>query len=109
MTVNILGTNYTIIKQKESENAKLLDANGLCEIYAKKIILRELEEDSNNFENLDAFKRRVLRHEIIHAFFAESGLRASSDYAQNEELVDWIAIQYPKIQKVFEKLGIEED
>nr|DAL02066.1 MAG TPA: protein of unknown function (DUF1858) [Caudoviricetes sp.] len=27
---------------------------------------------------------------------------------KNEEMVDWIAIQYPKIKKVFQQLGCDE-
>ncbi len=54
---------------------------------------------------------RILRHEIIHAFLYESGLGFNWEhkpYGHEETMVDWIAIQYPKIKKVFEKLGIEE-
>ena len=29
--INILGTQYEVIKQKEKENLKLKDANRLCE------------------------------------------------------------------------------
>lgn len=104
--VNILGTEYEILTQKEEENSKLKEANGLCEMYSHKIVLREIEENPNNYENLEAYKRKVLRHEIIHAFFAESGLRSNSDYAENEELVDWIAIQFPKILKVMGELEV---
>lgn len=43
----------------------------------------------------------VLRHEVIHAFFSESGL---DDYSSNEELVNWIAIQFPKMLQVFKEL-----
>ncbi len=39
MKVNILGTDYTIIEQASSNNPKLEDANGICEIYSKKIVL----------------------------------------------------------------------
>ena len=107
MTVNILGTDYEVITQTEEENPKLKEAYGLCEMYSKKIVLSDIKEDVMNVDNIEAFKRKVVRHEIIHAFFAESGLRSNSDYAQNEELVDWIAIQFPKILQVFEKLKIE--
>lgn len=107
MTVNILGTDYEVITQTEEENPKLKEAYGLCEMYSKKIVLSDIKEEPNCFENLEAFKRKVVRHEIIHAFFAESGLRSNSNYAENEELVDWIAIQFPKILQVFEKLKIE--
>ncbi len=102
--INILGTNYEIVTQSENENLKLKDANGLCEIYSKKIVLAEYEDDPMMYENFDEFKKRVLRHEVIHAFFAESGLRSSSAYAENEELVDWIANQSPKLFKAFQEL-----
>ena len=57
-------------------------------------------------ENVEDFEKKVLRHEIFHAFFGESGLRSSSEYAEIEELIDWLAIQSPKIFKVFQELGI---
>lgn len=109
MKVNILGTDYEIIKQTKEENPKLEEALGFCEMYSKKIVIdSEIGTDGNKMtvENVDAFKRKVLRHEIIHAFFAESGLRSNSDYAENEELVDWIAIQFPKMMKIFSELGV---
>ena len=108
MTVNILGTEYEVINQTEEENPKLKEANGLCEVYSRKIVIRDIKETPDTYENLEAYKKKVLRHEIIHAFFAESGLRSNSDYAENEELVDWVAIQFPKISKVFQTLDIGE-
>lgn len=105
-TINILGTDYEIITQTEEENPKLNDANGLCEIYSHKIVLKDIKEEPNCYENLEAYKRRTVRHEVIHAFFAESGLRSNSEYAENEELVDWIAIQLPKMVKVMRELNV---
>lgn len=107
-TVNILGTEYTIRVEDSADNPKLKDANGLCEMYSKSIVLDPIEEDEDTYENLEEYRRRVLRHELVHAFFAESGLRTSSPYAENEELVDWIAIQLPKIAKVCKELGVLE-
>lgn len=106
MTVNILGTEYEIIRQTDKENPKLKEANGLCEVYSKKICVNDEYDSEMTYENIEAYKDKVLRHEIIHAFFAESGLRTNCDYAECEELVDWIAIQFPKIVKVFEELNI---
>ncbi len=106
MTVNILGTDYEVITQTEEENPKLKEAYGLCEMYSKKIVLSDIKEDVMNVDNIEAFKRKVVRHEVVHAFFAESGLRSNSDYAQNEELVDWIAIQFPKMVKVMSELNV---
>jgi hypothetical protein len=40
----------------------------------------------------------------------ESGLNASSNsvegWARNEEMVDWFAIQMPKLIKTFRELGV---
>lgn len=111
MKVNILGTEYEILRQTTDENAKLLSNVGYCDFSVKKIVVDTFEkekEDVNAQENVDVFANKVLRHEIIHAFLAESGLRNQSEWAENEEMVDWIAIQFPKIQKIFEELKITE-
>ena len=54
--------------------------------------------------------KKQLRHEIIHAFLSESGLSVNfehcSKFGHEETMVDWIAIQFPKIHKVYEELGI---
>jgi hypothetical protein len=51
--------------------------------------------------------RRVVRHEIVHAFLMESGLDESSNpadaWATNEEMVDWFARQGPKIYKAWKE------
>lgn len=107
--VNILGTEYKILFQTESDNPKLKDANGLCEQYSKKIVIDDMEKSKDEVmtvENLQEFKNKVLRHEVIHAFLGESGLRCNSDWAENEEMVDWIAIQFHKIEQVFKELNI---
>ena len=45
----------------------------------------------------------MIRHEIIHAFLYESGMKecssATQSWVENEEMVDWFAIQIPKIVK----------
>ena len=103
LKINILGTEYQILYQSPAENSKLEDANGLCEFWSKRIIIDKTEPDRLTFENIDAFDRKVLRHEIIHAFLGESGLK---DYMNDETLVDWLAVQFPKIADVFDQLGI---
>ena len=54
--------------------------------------------------------RVVLRHEIIHAFLNESGLKDNFEHTSHagheETMVDWIAIQFPKIATVYKELGI---
>lgn len=107
MKIDILGTEYEILFQDEYENPKLKNANGICEPWTKKIVICNEEEDVMNVDNIEAFKRKVMRHEIVHAFLNESGLMSNSEWAMNEEVVDWIAIQFPKMLQVFEKLKIE--
>lgn len=106
--VNILGTDYTIQVGSVDDNPKLENAIGLCELYSKKIVLSDLaeaEKDVMAVDDMEEFKKKVLRHEIIHAFFGESGLRSCSEYVEDEELVDWIAIQFPKMLKAFNEVG----
>ena len=108
-TVNILGTDYEILVQSEAENPKLKECAGICEQYSKKIILNDCkytEDEVMRVDNFEEYKKKVARHEVFHAFFGESGLRSHSDYAENEELIDWLAIQSPKIFKVFKELDL---
>ena len=103
--VNILGTEYSIKRQKGKETAKLENADGICEFYSKEIAIDDFEPTSETVANPNLYKKKVLRHEIVHAFLYESGLDASSEWARNEEIVDWIALQAPKLQKAFEEAG----
>lgn len=107
--INILGTDYTIKRQSKEENPKLENAWGFCEQYKKEIIVDTFVEEKKNVmvvENFEEFEKKVLRHEIIHAFLGESGLKSNSDWAENEEMVDWFAIQAPKIYKAFKELSL---
>lgn len=103
MKVSILGTEYEIryLKESEYEKLKTCDANGLAELYSKELIINsEIDDGSGKaFANFKEFEKKVIRHEIIHAFFHESGL---GDYTNDENLVDWLALQIPKILKVFQ-------
>lgn len=106
-TVNILGTEYTVETQSENENPKLKECDGLCEQYSKRIILNDMAEakaDVMVVENLDEYRKKVLRHECWHAFFGEAGLRSHCDFAESEMLVDWLAIMSPRVFKVLQEL-----
>ena len=105
MIINILGTEYKIRTLTEDEYPKLKTANGLAELYSKELIIEANMgiDDGDAFTNIDAYRRKVTRHEIIHAFLHESGL---SEYCRDEDLVDWLAIQAPKMVKVFQEAEI---
>lgn len=108
MTVDILGTEYTVcLDVDEKDDVRLRKVDGYMDHSVRKIVVAKMEPDEQSLEDLRMYAKKVLRHEIIHAFLVESGLRESSgkagSWAQNEEMVDWIAIQFPKILKVFQQ------
>ena len=74
------------------------------------IVIAKMNMDSTDEETTEKIKKQNLRHECIHAFFMESGLAFNSNstdnWAVNEEMIDWFAIQAPKIFKVFQELDI---
>lgn len=64
-------------------------------------------EDEAEKEN---YFKSCVRHEIIHAFLNESGLKDNFEHAHRmgheETMVDWIALQFPKILKAYQQLGV---
>ena len=111
--VNVLGTEYTIIDKTEKEDERLKKYDGYCDSSTKTIVLLKYEDDPMNKEDMSYFRKQILRHEIIHAFVSESGLEASGhsfggSWAQNEEMVDWIAIQAPKLFAAFSEVDAIE-
>lgn len=105
MTINVLGTDYTIHDKKRHKDTRLNDSDGYCDDSVKKIVISDIEREPDSKHDLDIVRKKILRHEIIHAFLSESGLAGSSDWAQNEEIVDWIAIQGTKIYKAWQEAG----
>ena len=107
-SVHILGTEYIILKRSERDDKRLNVCDGYCDWTTKQIVVKQ--EMRGNLGNMDFYMKKVIRHEIIHAFALESGLRESSldtaSWAANEEMVDWFAIQSPKIFQVFNELDI---
>lgn len=112
--INVLGTTYKIMFKSESQEPRLKTNWGFTDFHTKEIYIHDDidQETENSCKNLKDFKNKVIRHEILHAFLFESGLRENSSsinaWAENEEMVDWFAIQFPKILKIYKKLGIEE-
>lgn len=105
--VNILGTEWVIKEQSENENELLKDCDGYCDWTSKEIIVER--EDYGNLKDMQKYINKVLRHEIIHAFLFESGLAECSNYAdawsKNEEMVDFFAIQLPKITETCQSIN----
>lgn len=108
--VNILGTEYTIKRPKAADDPKLDECDGYCDTSVKLIVVEDYEPDPKSKNDLEDYAKQVVRHEIIHAFMHESGLDANSccfegSWSVNEEMIDWFAIQSPKIFKAFKDVG----
>lgn len=104
-TVNVLGTDYNVILANEQEEPRLCGMDGFCDDSAKEIYVDDMSkaaQSQDSKKNLEAYRNKVMRHELVHAMLCESGLQVESDWARNEELVDWIAIQGPKLVKLWE-------
>lgn len=112
LKVNILGTEYAITKYnyKDLTIFEKKGINGYCDNTTKDIVICNMvtypgfEDETEEYCKL--VEKETLRHEIVHAFLNESGLRESSGkpvegWATNEEMVDWIALQFPKMLKAF--------
>ena len=104
-TINVLGTDIRVEIRKDSEDERLKKADGYFDHSQNLIVLREFNTDNCTLGNLEKYQKEVLRHELIHAFMYESGHDCCSlpteSWATNEEMIDWFAIQSPKIFKVF--------
>lgn len=108
MKVNILGTEYTVEERTVEEDSYLNNCDGYCDKSTKEIVVAKQKPD-NDLNNYDWYRKKVMRHEIIHAFLYESGLHENFEhpkqYGHEETTIDWIAIQFPKMLKVFEEAG----
>ena len=104
--VSILGTIWTIEERAYKDDPDLKECDGYCEQDIKLIVVQS-DPDSSNVEK---YKKQLLRHEIIHAFLFESGLGFNLNTVDNchdEQMIDWFAIQYPKIKEVYRELDCE--
>lgn len=108
MKVNVLGTEYEIISDATASEYPILEshADGFCDFSTKKILIAEMKPDDYSMKDLKFYEKKVVRHELVHAFLYESGLDVNSEWARNEEIVDWIALQFPKMNKAFEEMKV---
>lgn len=93
-TVNILGTDYSVILANEQEEPRLCNMDGFCDDSAKEIYVDDMgkaAKSPDSKKDLKAYRNKVMRHELTHAMLS----------AMNEEIVDWIAIQGPKLMEVW--------
>lgn len=110
---NVLGSELSVVFGTEKKYQNLSEMDGYADFSTHQIVIDTMEKSDGQIGSkgdMTAYKKQVIRHEIIHAFLYESGLEAcsttSDNWALNEEMVDWFAIQSPKIFKVFNELKL---
>lgn len=111
--VNILGSEWSVKFGNEKEYPNLAEMDGYTDPSTREIVVDDMEASQGQIgakADLESYQKQVVRHEIIHAVLLESGLGSNSNsadsWAVNEEMVDWFAIQSPKIFKLFNKLEL---
>ena len=114
MTVNILGTEYEIVIKKydEDEHFDRYSIDGYCDWEAKQIVVCDMTTYKGwglkSPKLAIIAQKQIVRHEIVHAFFNESGLMESANcfdgaWAKNEEMIGWISLQGEKIYKAWQE------
>lgn len=86
---------------------KAINCDGYTDnsIKSIKVLKNKEDDDITKQKNRIIHQNIVLRHELIHAFLYESGIDFRIQF-HNEEMVDWLAMQFPKIVEVFDKMEI---
>lgn len=114
--VNILGTKYRIRIKNYHDDPIFNDSKiaGFCNDRTKEIVLVDIKTfptyENETDESIKLSMMSTLRHEIVHAFLSESGLASSASstdgsWADCEEIVDWFAIQGPKLFSAWKACG----
>lgn len=105
--VNVLGVPYKV-HIGTVENYPILKDNsssGLCDFSIKSIWVADTQLDEpevGDMQNKKYLTNITLRHELLHAYFHESGIE---NYADNENLVNYIAMSLEKIYAMCEEAG----
>lgn len=101
--IEILGEVYKVCF-RDATDPRLETADGYCDWTTNEIVVRQdWADDVSNLKDLNVYKIKVIKHELIHAFLMESGLGENS-WGTNEEIVDWIARQFDKIVNAFDRI-----
>lgn len=87
--VDILGEQYKLL-EIEDKRFEEEDADGFCEWWAKELHIRKGidEPEQGSMLNLKDYRINTIKHEVVHAFMFESGMK---NYERDEMLIEWIA------------------
>lgn len=104
MRIDVLGTKYTVTITTVKKDPFLNSCDGYCDKTTKKIVVKA-EDENSELGNYGVYLKKILRHEIIHAFLFESGLhenfKHADEFGHDETMIDWFAVQFPKLYAAF--------
>lgn len=102
--IDVLGSKWQIIEEDELRAA---NADGFADNSVREIHLQSVfNDEKSSVADMEEYKKRVLRHEILHAFIFECGLDTENSWARNEEMIEFFALQFYKIANVFSAADI---
>ncbi len=110
MKINVLGTEYDIeLLEQRDETMKEMNCDGYadCSIKEIKVLKIKADGDVTKIKNPIKYQNIILRHEIIHAFLYESGIESGMQF-HSEECVDFFAMQFSKLEKIFDGIECKE-
>ena len=110
--VHVLGTEYEIVGRDYDDDPVFSENSwdGYTDSAENTIVYCNMKTypgwDKKPQSTISYWEKETVRHEITHAFLDQSGLSDSSlrysvGWAKNEEMVDWFALQAPKIFEAF--------
>lgn len=112
-TLHILGAAWALEYATPETDPKLELCDGYTDWTIQKIVVRDFAKgkpEDMDLSDLEAVARNTARHEIIHAFLCESGLRENSAdtdaWAANEEMIDWFAIMGERIHQAWREAEV---
>lgn len=112
---HVCGEEWHMEVKPQSDDEHLSNGcDGYCDSSTRTVVIVDMNTvKCVELHAPDVYWRKVVRHEVIHAFLFESGLcnnTFSCDcWSANEEMVDWFAKQLPKINRAFAELGVAND
>lgn len=107
MKIDIMGSTWTMVERSEKEDPGLKNCDGYADWTVRLIVIER--ETEGNLDDMETYIKKVMRHEIVHAFLLECGLHECSGeteaWATNEVMVDWFARIGPKIYAAWKEAG----
>ena len=114
--IAVMGTDFDITYTTEEDDPTIKGKSGVCYSLLHKIKIDQWiyldDADGSVSETEKASKLlsllAILRHEVMHAFFFQSGLDTQCSFAVDEMLIDWLSLKMPEIVDVMNENHLVE-